>query len=113
MLGSDGDAESLNTANAKLSANVSGGLTPISDTTLKRFPMAGIDDFVNKQKPGARFVITAQMLRMTPQQFDAVAQEWMDDGGPGFDVAGIPHRVVVDGQFYISRLTVARHGEPE
>ena len=61
--------------------------------------MAGIDDFVNKQKPGARFVITAQML--------------MEDGGPGFDVAGIPHRVVVNGQFYIARLTVQRHGEPE
>ena len=49
--------------------------------------MAGIDDFVNKQQPGARFVITAQMLRMTPQQFDSLAQEWMEDGGPGFDVA--------------------------
>ena len=53
------------------------------------------------------------MLRMTPQQFDSLAQEWMEDGGPGFDVAGIPHRVVVDGQFYIARLTVARHSEPE
>jgi len=73
--------------------------------------MTRIDDFINKQKPGARFVITAQMLRMTPQQFDLQAQEWIDDGGPGFDVVGIPHRVVVDGQFYISRLTVQRHGE--
>ncbi|WP_312434794.1 hypothetical protein [Janthinobacterium sp.] len=73
--------------------------------------MSTLDDFVNKQKPGARFVITAQMLRMTPQQFDALAQEWMEDGGPGFDTAGIPHRVVVDGQFYIARLTVQRHGE--
>lgn len=73
--------------------------------------MTRIDDFINKQKPGARFVITAQMLRMTPQQFDQQAREWMEDGGPGFDVAGIPHRVVVDGQFYIGRLTVQRHGE--
>ena len=75
--------------------------------------MAGIDDFVNKQQAGARFVITAQMLRMTPQQFDSVALEWMEDGGPGFDVAGIPHRVVINGQFYISRITVARHVDPE
>ena len=75
--------------------------------------MAGIDDFVNKQQAGAHFVITAQMLRMTPQQFDSVALEWMEDGGPGFDVAGIPHRVVIDGQFYISRITVARHVDPE
>ena len=73
--------------------------------------MAGIDDFVNKQQPGARFVITAPMLRMTPQQFDSVAQEWMEDGGPGFDIVGIPHRVVIGGQFYIARVTVQRHAE--
>ncbi len=73
--------------------------------------MSTLDDFVNKQKPGARFVITAPMLRMTPQQFDSVAQEWMEDGGPGFDIAGIPHRVVIDGQFYIARVTVQRHAE--
>ena len=35
--------------------------------------MAGIDDFVNKQKPGARFVITAQMLRMVADYLDSVA----------------------------------------
>ena len=52
------------------------------------------------------------MLRMTPQQFDSLALEWMEDGGPGFDVAGIPHRVVIDGQFYIGRITVQRHGDP-
>ena len=73
--------------------------------------MSTLDDFVNKQKTGARFVITAPMLRMTPQQFDSVAQEWMEDGGPGFDIAGIPHRVVIDGQFYIARITVQRHAE--
>jgi hypothetical protein len=70
--------------------------------------MAGIDDFVRKQKAGARFVITAQMLRMSPQEFDALAQRWLDDGGPGFNVAGVPHRVVVDGDFLISRVTVIR-----
>ena len=73
--------------------------------------MSTLDDFINKQKPGARFVITAPMLRMTAQQFDSVAQEWMEDGGPGFDIAGIPHRVVIGGQFFIARITVQRHGE--
>lgn len=70
--------------------------------------MAGIEDFVRKQKPGARFVITAQMARLEPQEFDALAQRWLEEGGPGFNVAGVPHRVVVDGVFLISRVTVIR-----
>ena len=70
--------------------------------------MTSIDAFVRKQKPGAQFVVSAQMLRMTPQEFDALAQQWLDDGGPGFNVIGIPHRVVVDGEFLISRVTVIR-----
>ena len=70
--------------------------------------MAGIDDFVNKQKDGARFVITAQMLRLPVQQFDSVALGWIEDGGPGFSVSGVPHRVVVDGSFFISRVTVVK-----
>ncbi|CDG84727.1 hypothetical protein [Janthinobacterium agaricidamnosum] len=70
--------------------------------------MAGMDDFVNKQKEGARFVITAHMLRLPVQQFDSLAREWMADGGPGFTVSGVPHRVVVDGSFFISRITVTR-----
>ena len=64
--------------------------------------------FVNKQKDGARFVITAQMLRLPVEQFDALAREWAEDGGPGFQPSGVPHRVVIGGQFYISRLTVLR-----
>jgi len=75
--------------------------------------MAGIDDFVHKQKPGARFVITAPMLRMPPQQFDQLARLWLADGGPGFSVAGVPHRVVIDGQFYIGRITLVKDGAPE
>lgn len=74
--------------------------------------MASIDDFVKKQKAGARFVITAQMLRLKPQEFDAMAQRWFDEGGPGFNVVGVPHRTVVDGEFLISRVTVVRTTAP-
>lgn len=70
--------------------------------------MASIDDFVKKQKAGAQFVITAQMLRLRPQEFDDMAQRWLDDGGPGFNVIGVPHRTVANGQFLISRVTVMR-----
>lgn len=70
--------------------------------------MASIDDVVRKQKPGAQFVISAQMLRMKPQDFDPMAQRWLDDGGPGFNVVGVPFRIVVDGEFLISRVTVIR-----
>lgn len=70
--------------------------------------MATIDEFINKQKEGARFVITAQMLRLKPEEFDPMARGWLDDGGPGFNVVGVPHRIVVDGQFLISRVTVIK-----
>lgn len=70
--------------------------------------MATIDDFVKRQKDGARFVISAQMLRLAPEKFDALAQTWVDDGGPGFNVVGMPHRTVVDGEFFISRVTVIK-----
>lgn len=70
--------------------------------------MASLDELVRKQKTGARFVITAQMLRMAPQEFDPLAQHWLDEGGPGFNVVGLPHRTVMDGEFLISRVTVIR-----
>ena len=70
--------------------------------------MATIDEFVKKQKPGAQFVISAQMLRMKGQEFDTLAQRWLDDGGPGFNVVGVPHRSVVEGEFLITRVTVIR-----
>jgi hypothetical protein len=70
--------------------------------------MASIEGFVKKQKAGAQFVITAQMLRLKPQEFDTLAKAWLDDGGPGFNVVGVPHRTVVDGEFLISRVTVIR-----
>jgi hypothetical protein len=70
--------------------------------------MASLDDIVRKQKAGAQFVISAQMLKLAPRDFDALAQVWVDDGGPGFNVIGTPHRVVIDGNFVISRVTVIR-----
>ena len=70
--------------------------------------MASITDFVKKQKTGAQFVITAQMLKLKPQEFDRLAKLWIDDGGPGFNIVGVPHRIVVDGEFVISRVTVIR-----
>jgi len=74
--------------------------------------MASIEDIVRKQKTGAQFVISAQMLRMKPEQFDPMAQRWVEDGGPGFNVVGVPHRTVVDGGFLISRVTVIRTTAP-
>jgi hypothetical protein len=74
--------------------------------------MATIDEFVKKQKEGARFVISAQMLRLTAEEFDTVARIWVDDGGPGFKVVGMPHRTVVDGEFFISRVTVVKSTPP-
>lgn len=74
--------------------------------------MASLEDIVKKQKTGAQFVISAQMLKLTPRDFDALAQVWIDDGGPGFNVIGMPHRVVVDGNFLISRITVIRTTAP-
>lgn len=74
--------------------------------------MSAINDFVKKQKAGARFVITSQMLQLSPTAFDALAKAWLDDGGPGFNVVGVPHRVVIDGEFLISRVTVIRTTAP-
>jgi len=35
--------------------------------------MAKLEDIVRKQKTGATFVISAQMLHMSPSEFDAIA----------------------------------------
>jgi hypothetical protein len=70
-----------------------------------------LEAFVKKQKEGATFVISAQMLRLTPKAFDSLAQGWLNDGGPGFNVVGVPFRSVVDGEFFISRVTVMRTRE--
>ncbi len=70
--------------------------------------MASIDDIVKKQKEGATFVISYQMLRMPAADFHVLAQAWYDDGGPGFNVIDTPHRAVVDDEFLITRVTVIK-----
>ncbi len=71
-----------------------------------------IDEFVSKQKDGAKFVISAQMLGLTAEEFDTLAQIWHDDGGPGFNVIGVPHRTVMNGEFFINRVTVIKTTSP-
>ena len=70
--------------------------------------MATLDDIVNKQKLGAKFVLSAPMLGMDLATFDTQAAIWASEGGPGFETAGVPFRKVIDGQFLIQRLTVVR-----
>ncbi|GAA4025987.1 hypothetical protein [Actimicrobium antarcticum] len=70
--------------------------------------MAKIEDVVQRQKEGARFVITAPMLGLTEQEFDVLASDWVEYGGAGFEVAGVPHRTCIDGEFFINRITVVK-----
>ncbi|MEO8838435.1 MAG: hypothetical protein ABI351_06960 [Herbaspirillum sp.] len=74
--------------------------------------MSRINDFVNRQKTGATFVISAPMLGLTLDEFDTVARVWVSGGGPGFNVVGVPHRAVMDGEFFISRVTVIKLPPP-
>ena len=70
--------------------------------------MANLQDIVSKYEDGARFVITAQMLRVGIEEFDTLVKLWMQDEKRGFELAGMPHRRVVDGEFFIDRITVIR-----
>lgn len=70
--------------------------------------MAKLDDIVSRQKEGAKFVITSAMLRLTTQDFDSMAQVWIENGGPGFQMAGVPFRKCIDGEFFIDRVTVIK-----
>src|SRR5450830_1231403 len=70
--------------------------------------MAKLEDIVKRQKQGAKFVLSAQMLSMDVETFDTVAQTWIEHGGPGFESAGVPFRKVIDGEFLIARLTVVK-----
>lgn len=70
--------------------------------------MSDLQSIVEKQKLGARFVISAPMLGLDPVSFDRLAQSWIATGGPGFILDGIPFRKVVNGQFFIQRVTVKR-----
>ena len=53
------------------------------------------------------------MLGLDVIAFDRLAQRWVAEGGPGFVLDGIPFRKVIDGQFYIQRLTVLRVASDE
>lgn len=75
--------------------------------------MQALQSIVDKQKVGARFVISAPMLGLDPVAFDRLAQSWIATGGPGFVFDGIPFRKVVDGQFFIQRVTVKRLAETQ
>lgn len=70
--------------------------------------MALVEDIVKKQKDGARFVISAQALRLGPEEFETLVKMWMEDENRGFELAAVPHRACVDGEFYIDRITVTR-----
>lgn len=70
--------------------------------------MTKLEDIVNKQKEGAKFVITSAMLRLTTTEFDSLAQNWIKNGGPGFKMCGVPFRKCIDGEFFIDRLTVVK-----
>jgi len=70
--------------------------------------MALIEDIVSKQKDGAQFVISAQMLRLDPEEFETLVKMWMEDENRGFELAAVPHRACVDGEFFIDRITVTR-----
>lgn len=70
--------------------------------------MPDLKSIIEKQQPGARFVISAPMLGLDPVAFDRLAQTWVTNGGPGFELDGIPFRKVINGQFFIQRVTVKR-----
>lgn len=73
-----------------------------------KFAMPDLKSIVDKQQAGARFVISAPMLGLDLVAFDRLAQTWIANGGPGFILDGIPFRKVINGQFFIQRVTVKR-----
>ncbi len=85
-------------------------LIPVQEFWL---PMSALQSIVDKQKIGARFVISAPMLGLDPVSFDRLAQSWIASGGPGFVLDGVPFRKVIDGQFFIQRVTVRRLAESQ
>jgi len=70
--------------------------------------MAKIEDIVKRQKQGAAFVLSAQMLGTEFEEFETIAKVSMEQGGPGFEAKGVPFRKVIDGGFLIARLTVVK-----
>lgn len=70
--------------------------------------MSKLEEFVNKQKEGAKFVITSAMLRLGTEKFDSLARDWIENGGPGFQISGVPFRKCIDGEFFIDRVTAIK-----
>jgi hypothetical protein len=70
--------------------------------------MSKLEEFVNRQKEGAKFVITSAMLRLGTKEFDLLAHDWIENGGPGFEISGVPFRKCIDGEFFIDRVTVIK-----
>jgi hypothetical protein len=70
--------------------------------------MAKLEEVVARQADGARFVISNTLLNMTVEAFDTFVQPWLEEGGPGFTLAAVPHRKCIDGEFFIDRITVQR-----
>jgi hypothetical protein len=70
--------------------------------------MQKLNNIIQKQKPGAHFVISAPMLGMEVSAFDELVQTWQTQGADGFHIHGIPFRKVIDGQFFIQRVTLVR-----
>ena len=69
-----------------------------------------LQTFVEKQKIGAQFVISAPLLSMDVDAFDALANYWLEEGSSesGFNLVGIPFRKVINGVFMIQRVTALR-----
>ena len=70
--------------------------------------MQKLNDILQKQKLGARFVISAPMLGITVSAFDQLVKTWQTNGADGFQIHGTPFMKVIDGQFLIQRVTVIR-----
>ena len=70
--------------------------------------MPSIEQVVQRQAIGGRFVISSTLLGMSVEAFDNFVQPWLTQAGPGFELAGVPHRKCIDGEFYIDRITVCR-----
>jgi hypothetical protein len=75
--------------------------------------MATVQEIVSRQKEGAQFVISAQMLRLGPEEFETLVNIWLKDGDMDFELAGVPHRALVDGEFFIDRITVIKSSRPK
>lgn len=70
--------------------------------------MAILEQIVARQAEGSRFVLSAAQLGLSITAFDALVQQWLDDGAPGFEMAAVPHRKCIDGEFFIDRVTVRK-----